>query len=72
MRANNGVKTYTTPASVLEAQLAAWDQVIEAQSGDPFFAKVIESQKAFAKRVVGFELEFEAPQEPAFNHFFGA
>ncbi len=72
MRANTGVKTYTTPASVLEAQLAAWDQVIEAQSGDPFFAKVIESQKAFAKRVVGFELEFEAPQEPAFNHFFGA
>ena len=72
MRANQGVKTYPTPASVLEAQLAAWDQVIEAQSGDPFFAKVIESQMAFAKRVVGFELEYEVPQEPAFNHFFGA
>jgi TRAP-type mannitol/chloroaromatic compound transport system substrate-binding protein len=72
MRANQGVKTYQTPESVLEAQLNAWDQVIEAQSGDPFFAKVIESQKNFAKRVVGFQLEFEVPQEQAFNHFFGA
>lgn len=72
MRANQGVKTYQTPESVLQAQLDAWDQVIEAQSGDAFFAKVIESQKSFAKRVVGFQLEFEVPQEQAFNHFFGA
>jgi TRAP-type mannitol/chloroaromatic compound transport system substrate-binding protein len=72
MRANQGVKTYTTPASVLEAQLAAWDKVIAAQSSDEFFARVIESQKAWSKRVVGFQLEYEVPQEPAFKHFFGA
>lgn len=72
MRANQGVKTYKTPDSVLEAQLAAWDKVIEAQSADAFFAKVIESQKAWSKRVVGFQLEYEVPQEPAYNHFFGA
>jgi len=72
MRANQGVKTYTTPDSVLQAQLAAWDRVIEAQSSDDFFAKVIDSQKAWVKRVVGFQLEYDVPQAPAFNHFFGA
>jgi len=71
MRANQGVQTHKTPDSVLEAQLAAWDKVIETQSADAFFAKVVESQKAFAKRVVGFDLEYEVPQEPAYNHFFG-
>jgi len=72
MRTAQGVKTYKTPDSVLEAQLAAWDKVIEAQSSDPFFAKVIESQKAWTKRVVGFQLEYEVAQEPAYRHFFGA
>ncbi|GIK98985.1 MAG: C4-dicarboxylate ABC transporter [Alphaproteobacteria bacterium] len=72
MRANQGVKTYTTPESVLQAQLAAWDKVIEASSSEAFFAKVIDSQKAWVKRVVGFQLEYDVPQAPAFNHFFGA
>ncbi len=72
MRANQGVKTYTTPDSVLQAQLAAWDKVIEASSSEAFFAKVIDSQKAWVKRVVGFQLEYDVPQAPAFNHFFGA
>ena len=72
MRTAQGVKTYKTPDSVLEAQLAAWDKVIEAQSSDPFFAKVIESQKAWTKLVVGFQLEYEVAQEPAYRHFFGA
>ena len=72
MRAEQGVKTYRTPDSVLQAQLAAWDKVVERLSADPFFKKVIDSQKAWAKRVVGFQLEYEVPQEPAYNHYFGA
>ena len=72
MRAEQGVKTYKTPDSVLQAQLAAWDKVVERLSADPFFKKVIDSQKAWAKRVVGFQLEYEVPQEPAYNHYFGA
>ena len=47
-----GVKVHKTPDAVLQAQLAAWDKVIATLSADPFFAKVIESQKAWAKRVV--------------------
>jgi TRAP-type mannitol/chloroaromatic compound transport system substrate-binding protein len=67
-----GVKIHQTPESVLKAQLAAWDKVIEAQSADPFFAKVVESQKAWAKRVVGAQFELEVDQKLAYDHFFKA
>jgi TRAP-type mannitol/chloroaromatic compound transport system substrate-binding protein len=66
-----GVQVIKTPDSVLQAQLAAWDKVIAAQSADPFFAKVVESQKAFAKRVVGLQTEMEVDQAMAYKHFFG-
>ncbi|RXF72750.1 TRAP transporter substrate-binding protein [Hansschlegelia zhihuaiae] len=64
-----GVKVIETPKSILEAQLAAWDKVIAANP-DPFFQKVIESQKSFAKRVVGMTREMEAPRDLAYEHFF--
>jgi TRAP-type mannitol/chloroaromatic compound transport system substrate-binding protein len=64
-----GVKVIPTPKPVLEAQLAAWDKVI-ANTQDPFFQKVIESQKAWAKRVVGMAREMEAPRDLAYEHFF--
>ena len=67
-----GVKVQQTPESVLQAQLAAWDKVIAAQSADPFFAKVVESQKAWAKRVVGAQFELEVDQKLAYDHFFKA
>lgn len=67
-----GVQVLKTPDSVLDAQLAAWDAVIAKQSADPFFAKVIESQKAWTKRIVSFDLEYEVDQKRAFDHFFGA
>lgn len=67
-----GVKVHQTPESVLQAQLAAWDKVIAAQSADPFFAKVVDSQKAWAKRVVGAQFEIEVDQKLAYDHFFKA
>ena len=65
-----GVKVHQTPESVLQAQLAAWDKVLAAQSEDPFFAKVVDSQKAWAKRVVGAQFELEVDQKLAYDHFF--
>lgn len=70
MREEQGVETYITPDSVLEAQLAAWDTVIEQESADPFFRKVIDNQKAYCERVVGWHLENMAPKEPAYRHFY--
>jgi TRAP-type mannitol/chloroaromatic compound transport system substrate-binding protein len=72
MQKEQGVQVVTTPDSVLEAQLAAWDSVIAKLSADPFFAKVIESQKAWAQRVVGLQFAMEVDQKMAFDHFFKA
>lgn len=66
-----GVKVVKTPDSVLEAQLAAWDRVIAAKSADPFFKKVLDSQKEWARRVIGYENAFEVRTDLAFHHFFG-
>jgi TRAP-type mannitol/chloroaromatic compound transport system substrate-binding protein len=67
-----GVKVVKTPESVLKAQLASWDKVVEAQSADPLFKKIVDSQKAWAKRVVGFDLEYTASPKIAFDHVFKA
>jgi TRAP-type mannitol/chloroaromatic compound transport system substrate-binding protein len=69
-----GVQIVKTPDSVLEAELRAWDRVIAAQSQDPFFRQVIDSQKAWVKRT-GAYLQVNnlgsAPLEAAYKHFFG-
>lgn len=70
MRRRQGVQTYRTPRSVLDAQLAAWDKLIDDLSADPYARRVIESQRAWGKRVAGFFLEYQSPVGPAYNHFF--
>jgi TRAP-type mannitol/chloroaromatic compound transport system substrate-binding protein len=72
LQAEQGVTPQKTPDSVLEAQLGAWDKVIAKYTADPFFAKVVDSQKAWAKRVVGLQFQIEVAQAPAYKHFFGA
>jgi TRAP-type mannitol/chloroaromatic compound transport system substrate-binding protein len=72
MKAEQGVQVFRTPDSVLEAQLGAWDKVIGTLSADPFFAKVIDSQKAWAKRVVALQFDMEVDQKKAYDHFFPA
>ena len=69
-----GVQVLRTPDSVLEAQVKAWDAVIANQSKEPFFAKVIASQKAWVKRTSGYlqiNNNNSATQEAAYKHFFG-
>jgi TRAP-type mannitol/chloroaromatic compound transport system substrate-binding protein len=69
-----GVNVIRTPDSVLEAQLQSWDRVVEANSKDPFFKKVIESQKAWAKRVTPYFFAnnlHASDLQKAYKHFFG-
>ncbi|BBK44308.1 ABC transporter substrate-binding protein [Allostella vacuolata] len=66
-----GVNIIKTPDSVLEAQLKAWDKVLEAQSKEAFFAKVIASQKEWAKRTIAYERVNNVSGEMAYKHFFG-
>jgi len=68
----DNVQLHITPDEILQAQLEAWDRVIERNSEqDEFFARVIESQKAWCEKVVGFSLVNEAPKRMAYRHFFG-
>ena len=46
-----GVNVYRTPDPVMKAQLEAWDVVVDRISAeDAFFSKVVDSQKAYAKK----------------------
>ncbi|MFK7754470.1 MAG: TRAP transporter substrate-binding protein [Sedimentitalea sp.] len=71
LRDEQGVNVYRTPDSVMAAQLAAWDKVIERISGDdPFFAKVIDSQKAYAKNVMNYLNLNQPDYKLAYSHYF--
>jgi TRAP-type mannitol/chloroaromatic compound transport system substrate-binding protein len=73
MKEKQGVQVHKTPEAVLKAQLDAWNKVIDNLSAaDPFFAKVIESQKAWVKRVVALQFDIEVDQKMAYDHFFSA
>jgi len=67
-----GVNVHRTPDSVMTAQLNAWDVVVERISkSDPFFAKVIESQKAWAKRYGAYALQNAPDYRLAYEHYYG-
>jgi TRAP-type mannitol/chloroaromatic compound transport system substrate-binding protein len=71
MLKNRGVKAFKTPKSVLKAQLVTWDKIIEKESKEnPFFAKVIKSQREWAARVVPLREEIMVGTELAFEHYF--
>lgn len=67
-----GVNVYRTPDSVMAEQLKAWDTVADRIAAeDPFFAKVLDSQKAWCKRVVRYELLNAPDYKGAYEHYFG-
>lgn len=72
LRDEQGVNVYRTPDSVMAEQLKAWDIVVERISGqDPFFAKVVESQKAYAKDVMNYLNLNQPDYKLAYQHYFG-
>ncbi|MFQ5626331.1 MAG: TRAP transporter substrate-binding protein [Methyloligellaceae bacterium] len=66
----DGVKVHRTPESVMQAQLASWDKVLGKLGKDPFFQKVVDSQKAWAHRVAFYNLQNDADYKLAFKHYF--
>ena len=67
-----GVNVHRTPDSVMQAQLEAWDIVVDRISGeDAFFAKVIESQKVYAENVMGYLNLNQPDYKLAYKHYFG-
>ena len=66
----DGVNVYRTDTSILEAQLESWDKVLADLTSDPFFARVVESQKAWSHRVAFYDLNNSADYKLAFKHYF--
>jgi TRAP-type mannitol/chloroaromatic compound transport system substrate-binding protein len=65
------VNVLRTPKDVFEAQIKAWDGLIEVLGRDPFMKKVMDSQKAWVKRVVYYGMLNSADYRVAYEHQFG-
>ena len=65
-----GVNVYRTPQSVMKAQLTAWDKILPGLEKDPFFKKVVASQKTFAHRVAYYDILNSCDYKLAFDHYF--
>jgi len=71
MEQQRGVKFPVTPKTVLQAQLKAWDAIVERESSqNPFFAKVIKSQREWAARTVPWRQRIMVENNTAFEHYF--
>ena len=66
----DGVNVYRTPQSVMDEQLVAWDKVLDELTKNPFFKKVADSQKAWARRVAFYDLMNAADYKLAYKHYF--
>lgn len=66
----DGVNVHRTPTAVMEAQLKSWDTVLEDLNKDPYFKKVVDSQKAWSQRVAFYDLMNAADYKLAYNHYF--
>ena len=65
------VNVLRTPKAVMAEQLKAWDVLTKTLSDeDPFFAKVVESQRAWAKRVAYYMFVNEADYAAGYEHVF--
>jgi TRAP-type mannitol/chloroaromatic compound transport system substrate-binding protein len=66
-----GVKFVVTPKSVLQAQLQAWDRIAATEGAkNPFFAKVLKSQREWAARTVPWRQRIMVENDTAFEHYF--
>ncbi|MEK9671073.1 MAG: TRAP transporter substrate-binding protein [Rhodospirillaceae bacterium] len=64
------VNVYRTDESILKDQLKAWDTVMVDLMKDPFFKKVVDSQKAWCERVAFYDLLNAADYKLAYHHYF--
>jgi len=65
------VRFYKTPDGVLQKQLEVFDQIADKKSSEnALFKEVVESQKAFAERVVRWDLDTSVNRRMAYSHYF--
>ena len=72
LQTKDKVKFYKTPDSILKLELEVYDEVVKKKSeGNPLFAEIVASQKAFAARVVAWDMDTNVNRRMAYNHYFG-
>jgi TRAP-type mannitol/chloroaromatic compound transport system substrate-binding protein len=64
------VNVVRTPQAVFDAQIKAWDGLIETLGKDPYMKKVMDSQKEWVRRVVYYNMNNATDYKGAFNHHF--
>ena len=72
LRTKDKVNFYKTPDAVLQRQLTAYDQAASKKgAGNALFKEIEASQKAYAERVVRWDLDNNVSRRMAYNHYFG-
>ncbi|MFO1304577.1 MAG: twin-arginine translocation signal domain-containing protein [Burkholderiales bacterium] len=73
LQTKDNVKFYKTPDPLLQSQLTIYDQVAAKKSSDnALFKEISDSQRAFAERVVKWDMDNNVNRRMAYNHYFGA
>jgi TRAP-type mannitol/chloroaromatic compound transport system substrate-binding protein len=71
LKTKHGVRVHRTPADILKNMLAAWDGIAKEEAAkNPFFAKVYESQRAYASKVVTSRLVTAPPYGAIAAHYW--
>ena len=70
LQTDHGVNVMRTSKELLEAQLVAWDTLIEQLGQDDFMKRIMESQKKFVESVVFYEIMNAPDYVLAYNHYY--
>jgi TRAP-type mannitol/chloroaromatic compound transport system substrate-binding protein len=71
LRARAATRFQKTPPDVLRAQLKAWSAIAERQARDnPYYDRILKSQQAWARRVVGWSLDAAIDPRIAYDYWF--
>jgi TRAP-type mannitol/chloroaromatic compound transport system substrate-binding protein len=71
MRTKHGTQILRTQPEILTAFFKTWDEIANEESAkNPFFKKVLDSQKAYAAKVIPAKRFMFPPYSFAANHFF--
>src|SRR3970282_1110961 len=71
MRTKYGTQILRTPPDILIAFLKAWDEIAKEESAkNPFFKKVLDSQRAYAAKVVPAKRFMFPPYSFAANYYW--
>jgi TRAP-type mannitol/chloroaromatic compound transport system substrate-binding protein len=71
MRTKHGTQILRTPPDILIAFLKAWDEMAKEESAkNPFFRRVLDSQREYASKVVPAKRFYAPPYSFAANHYW--